>query len=356
MNTPNARFTGFYLLTRSGFEAELASECNDLTAQTNVNGYVQTTPNSAFAIFNAFEPFNRLPDDLCLAHWIFARQIVPMLGECTNLPADDRLSAVFALLGTQSVNNIIAETPDTNNGKSLSGLARSLTNAARQVLKKQGQYHEGDKRLPALHLLILDGDHIMVGLASRGEASPYAGGIMHLKLPKDAPSRAILKLEEAAISLVSPSERDQWLRSGMSAVDLGAAPGGWTWWLLQQGLVVTAIDNANMSDAVMQTGQVEHIRTDGFNWHPRHPVHWICCDMVEQPQRVAPLMATWLKEGWAQAALFNLKLPMKKRYLMVQECLAALNGLRETHSVRAQQLYHDREEITVVVLPLGKKT
>lgn len=352
MNTSQPRFTGFYLLTRNGFESEVASECNDLTAQTDVHGYVHTTPQTGLAIFHAFEPYKRLPNNLCLSNWIFARQIVPMLGECTNLPPDDRLTAVFELLGTQSVNNIIAETPDTNNGKALSGLARSLTNAARQALKKMGQYHEGDRRLPALHLLVLDGDHLIVGLASRGEASPFAGGIMHLKLPKNAPSRAILKLEEAAISLLSSDERQQWLRAGMSAVDLGAAPGGWTWWLLQQGLVVTAIDNANMSDAVMQTGQVEHIRTDGFNWHPRHPVHWICCDMVEQPQRVAPLMATWLTEGWAQAALFNLKLPMKKRYLMVQECLAALSHLRATHHIRVQQLYHDREEVTVVVLPI----
>lgn len=350
MNTPN-QFMGFYVLTRNGFEAEVASECNELSANHDLPGYVQTKPNTGYAIFHSFDRYKRLPNGLCLSCWIFARQIVPLLGECTGLSPNDRLGPIFDLLGTQAVSNIIAETPDTNEGKALSGLARSLTNAARQALKKLNQYHEGDKRLPALHLLILEGDHILVGLASRGEASPYAGGIMHLKLPKDAPSRAILKLEEAAISLLRPDERAYWLRSGMSAVDLGAAPGGWTWWLVQQGLVVVAIDNANMSEAVMQTGQVEHIRTDGFNWYPRHTNHWICCDMVEQPQRVAPLMATWLKEGWAQAALFNLKLPMKKRYLMVQGCLACLNDLRETHHIRAQQLYHDREEITVVVLP-----
>lgn len=211
MNIPN-QFMGFYLLTRHGFEAEVASECNELSASNDLPGYVQTKPNSGYAVFHSFESFKRLPNGLTLANWIFARQIVPLLGECTGLPPDDRLAPVLALLGTRAVSNIIAETPDTNEGKALSGLARSLTNAARQLLKKQAQYHEGDKRLPALHLLILDGDHILVGLASRGEASPYPGGIMHLKLPKDAPSRAILKLEEAAISLLSPDERARWLR------------------------------------------------------------------------------------------------------------------------------------------------
>jgi 23S rRNA (cytidine2498-2'-O)-methyltransferase len=354
MNTTPPQYTGFYLLSRAGFEGEVANEANDLCAQAEIGGYVQTTPNSGYAVFRTFEPLARISSELSLSNWIFARQFVPMLGECTNLPTDDRLAHIFELLGTQSVNDIVSETPDTNNGKELSGLARSLTNAARQALKKLGQYYEGDKRLPRLHLLILSGTHILVGLAYRTQSSPHAGGIMHLKLPKDAPSRAILKLEEAAISLLTVKEREQWLRSGMSAVDLGAAPGGWTWWLAQQGLLITAIDNANMSESVMKTGQVEHIRADGFAWHPRHPVHWLCCDMVEQPDRVATLVTKWLKEGWAQAALFNLKLPMKKRYGMIQECMATLNSLRTTHVLRAQQLYHDREEITVLALPIAK--
>jgi 23S rRNA (cytidine2498-2'-O)-methyltransferase len=354
MNTTSPQYTGFYLLSRAGFESEVANEAKDLCAQAQIGGYVQTTPNSGYAVFRTFESLARLPNELSLSNWIFARQYVPMLGECTNLPTDDRLASIFELLGTQTVSDIIAETPDTNDGKEFSGLARSLTNAARQALKKLGQYKESDKRLPRLHLLILSGTHILVGLAYRTQSSPHAGGIMHLKLPKDAPSRAILKLEEAAISLLTVAEREHWLRSGMSAVDLGAAPGGWTWWLAQQGLLITAIDNANMSESVMKTGQVEHIRADGFSWHPRHPVHWLCCDMVEQPDRVATLVAKWLKEGWAEAALFNLKLPMKKRYGMIQECMATLNNLRDTHVLRAHQLYHDREEITVLALPIAK--
>jgi 23S rRNA (cytidine2498-2'-O)-methyltransferase len=252
----------------------------------------------------------------------------------------------------QAVCDIIAETPDTNEGKSLSGLARALTNAARQQLKLAGQYREADTRLPRLHLLILSGTHILVGIATGRQSSRHAGGILHLKLPKDAPSRAILKLEEAALVLMSAQARQHWLRTGMTAVDLGAAPGGWTWWLTQQGLQVIAIDNAAMSAEVMKTGQVEHICADGFSWQPKRPAHWICCDMVEQPQRVTQRIETWLHEGWAKAALFNLKLPMKKRYQMVQECLAVLtHSLGADYTIRAKHLYHDREEITICMLP-----
>lgn len=348
-NTPS--FIGFYILARTGFEAEIANECYELTTQSNLPGYVQAQPGQAYACFHSSTPFTQFPKELHPQHWIFARQVVPMLAEFTQLTPNDRLSPILALLAKQAVSGIIAETPDTNEGKSLNALAKGLTNAARQQLKQRQQYRENNPQLPRLHLLILAGDHIIVGLSYLGESSQHVGGIQHLKLPKNAPSRAILKLEEAALTLLSAPEKNQWLRSGMSAVDLGAAPGGWTWWLTQQGLNVIAIDNANMAQNVMQTGLVEHIRADGFNWQPRYPVHWVCCDMVEQPQRVVMRLRDWLVHGWAQAALFNLKLPMKKRYAMVHSCLEQLTPLQPTHDIRAKQLYHDREEITVIVLP-----
>lgn len=349
-------YTGLYLLSRIGFEAELAQEANDFCAQAGLIGYAQPEPNQAYCVFRCYESFDRLPTELNYAQWIFARQVVPLIAELTELPTDDRLSAVFAQLPEEmQFSGILAETPDTNDGKALSGLARGLTNAARQLLKQQKRYQENHSRFPCLHLLLLSGSHILVGLSFRHQSSPFAGGIQHLKLPKDAPSRAILKLEEATLSLMSRDEYAQWMRPGMLAVDLGAAPGGWTWWLTQQGMQVIAIDNANMSDAVMKTGQVEHLRVDGFTWHPRHSVHWICCDMVEQPQRVTELMTRWLQEGWAQAALFNLKLPMKKRYTMIMDCWQQLATLSATHDLRLKHLYHDREEITVVVLPKKAK-
>lgn len=343
---------GFYLLSRTGFESETSAEANDLAALAGVVGYAQTVPNTAYAVFHCFEPISSLPSSLHSHHWIFARQVVPIIGICEGLDPNDRLSPIIDLLQGQAVSDIIAETPDTNDGKALSGLARALTNAGRQKLKQLAQYQEAHTKLPRLHLLILSGTHIVVGLVYGQQASRHSGGILHLKLPKDAPSRAILKLEEAAMVLMPKSAREQWLRQGMSAVDLGAAPGGWTWWLTQQGLQVIAIDNANMSPEVMKTGQVEHIRADGFAWQPRRPVHWICCDMVEQPQRVTQRMLEWLQNDWAQAALFNLKLPMKKRYAMVQECLSLLTvGLGQDYTIRAKHLYHDREEITVCVMP-----
>ena len=61
-------------------------------------------------------------------------------------------------------------------------------------------------------------------------------------------------------------------------------------------------------------------------------------------------MGRWIAEGHARQAIFNLKLPMKKRYDEVERCRALIADALERHAVRARlalrQLYHDREEVT----------
>jgi len=168
-------------------------------------------------------------------------------------------------------------------------------------------------------------------------------------MPRGAPSRSALKLVEAIASFVGDRERDL-LRAGMRAVDLGAAPGGWTWQLAHRGLRVTAVDNGPLKGEIRDDPLVTHLTVDGLKWRPSRAVDWMVCDMVEQPRRVAELVARWLGEGWCRRAIFNLKLPMKKRYEETQLCLKLigdrLTGAGRSAEVRARQLYHDREEIT----------
>ena len=67
--------------------------------------------------------------------------------------------------------------------------------------------------------------------------------------------------------------------------------------------------------------------------------------------RRANLIGKWLINGWCRETIFNLKLPMKKRYQEVMFCLenlAVMLAEKELEfDIQAKHLYHDREEITV---------
>ncbi len=246
------------------------------------------------------------------------------------------------------------ETPDTNEGKELSGVCRALAvplavaaeAAGALVGEKQAREHPTS---PRLHVLFVDGAHVYVGASAPPWSSPWPMGIPRLRMPHGAPSRSTLKLAEALVTFLG--DRDPaLLRAGMRAVDLGAAPGGWTWQLAQRGLRVTAVDNGALKGEVAQDSLVTHVRADGLTYRPRRPVDWMVCDIVDQPSRIAALVARWIGEGHARRTIFNLKLPMKKRYDEVRRCgelmgeTLARAGIR--HTLAFRQLYHDREEVT----------
>ena len=76
------------------------------------------------------------------------------------------------------------------------------------------------------------------------------------------------------------------------------------------------------------------------------------CRQGFEPELAAELMATWFREGWCRHAIFNLKLPMKKRWDETRLCLDLFaEQASRPLAVRARQLYHDREEITVLATP-----
>jgi 23S rRNA (cytidine2498-2'-O)-methyltransferase len=177
-------------------------------------------------------------------------------------------------------------------------------------------------------------------------------GILRLRMPSDGPSRSTLKLDEAFNVFIPEQQRETRVAAGMRCVDLGACPGGWTYQLVRRGMFVNAIDNGPMNDNLMETGQVKHFREDGFKYRPeKRNITWLVCDMVEKPTKVTSLMIDWAVNAYAKELIFNLKLPMKKRFDSVYECLAMIKeelakyGI--SYELQAKHLYHDREEITV---------
>jgi 23S rRNA (cytidine2498-2'-O)-methyltransferase len=346
--------TGLLCYCRAGFEPELAAELGERATQAGLHGHSRAGRGDGYVVFAGAD--GRLLDRaLSWRDLVFARQKLLLLAELRAIDPRDRIAPVLEALqamptaGGPVFGDLVVEHPDSDMGKPLAGLARSFANALRPVLRKAGLLEASvDPHKPRLHVCFLAGDHLLLAQGNPHDSSPWPSGIPRLKLHADAPSRSALKLEEALLTLLDEGERASLLQPGMRAADLGAAPGGWTWVLLRHGLRIIAIDNGPLRQHVLDSGLVEHLRADGFAWQPARPLDWMVCDMVEQPRRVAVRMGQWFAAGWCRRAVFNLKLPMKKRWLETQECLGEFSaGAGKPLTVRARQLYHDREEITV---------
>ncbi len=344
--------TTLLLYCRPGFEGEAAAEIQDRTAALGLAGYARAKPDSAYVGLHLYEPrAEELARALDFRSLIFARQLLVSGELIKDLPVDDRVAPLLAraaALGTR-FGDVLLETPDTNEGKALASFCRPFARPFGAALREAGLIDAAARdTAPWLHVLFLSSAAAFVALSLPGNRSPWAMGIPRLRLPSSAPSRSTLKLEEAFHAFLSPAEQAVRLGAGMRAVDLGAAPGGWTWQLVRRGIHVVAIDNGPMDTRLMDSGLVEHRREDGFRFRPPRPVDWLVCDMVEQPARIARLIAQWLARGDAREAVFNLKLPMKKRWAEVQRCFGIIDETLAGRPCRlaAKQLYHDREEIT----------
>jgi 23S rRNA (cytidine2498-2'-O)-methyltransferase len=337
---------------RPGFEREVAQENTAASTRIDVTGFVKAKPGSGYVVYQAHEPKRGedLARHLDFSELVFPRQLLRDAVLVGDLPAGDRITPIVAAARERGTrfNGLQVEMPDTNEGKALSTLTRPLMPHLEKAFATAGLVFDHPRSPDRLHVFFIGGTACYVAVSAIDNSSPWPMGIPRLRMPRGAPSRSTLKLAEAILVFLGPEEAEKRLQPGMTAVDLGASPGGWTWQLVQRHMRVLAVDNGPLDAALLDSGQVKHRREDGLRFQPPEPVDWMVCDMVEQPSRVAELAARWIREGWCRETIFNLKLPMKKRWEEVQACReridAALGGVEAR--LRVRQLYHDREEVT----------
>ena len=352
--------TSIVLYCRPGFEKECGAEIQEKASWAEIFGYLELTKNEGIVYFHLYEAEQAqvLLSKVPLKRLIFARQWFATIGEPVELPEYNRVEAISEALGTGFLyQDLRVEMPDTNDGKELSKFARKLSVPLRQHLRKDGVLSEKNKNDDQeegsnLHILFLSGQKAILGYSFVSNSSPFAMGINRLKFPNASPSRSTLKLDEAFLHFIPRNEWDERLCSGLNAVDLGAAPGGWTYQLVRRGMMVKAIDNGPMAESLMETGQVKHLEQDGFKYRPfKKNNYWLVCDMIERPIKVAHLMASWIVDEDCKEAIFNLKLPVKGRYQEVMKDIKIIKDILAENEIRyemyAKHLYYDREEVTV---------
>ena len=186
---------------------------------------------------------------------------------------------------------------------------------------------------------------IVVGLNAKlpGYAD-WPGGRIRLRREDGQVSRAEFKLEELlALDVIALPE------TGV-AVDLGAAPGGWTRVLRRAGLRVIAVDPGALDERLAGDPGITRVAQTARPFLVRNTDRF---DLVVNDMRMLPAMSVELMLTAARhlvpggLGVMSLKLTPHHANDTVQR---ALSDLRRAYDVVfARQLYHNRNEATVVV-------
>jgi 23S rRNA (cytidine2498-2'-O)-methyltransferase len=182
-----------------------------------------------------------------------------------------------------------------------------------------------------------------VVLAAAACSSPFPNGVPRFVEDRDGPpSRAYLKLWETFARLrrqPGPGER---------CLDLGAAPGGWTWLLARTGAEVIAVDRAPLAADVERLGNVTWRRGSAFGLDPSElgAVDWWCSDVIAYPDRLLDLVTRWLDAGRVRNLVCTVKFQDATDHDAAAR-FAALPGAQLFH------LSQNKHELTCVVLDAG---
>ncbi len=180
--------------------------------------------------------------------------------------------------------------------------------------------------------------------------SDWPGGMRHFAQTPEQISRSEFKLLEA-LEVFGVT-----LSSEGRALDLGAAPGGWTRLLLEAGMHVVAVDPAKLDPRLARHPRLEHYRglaqdylEEAIKKQKRFDV--IANDMRMDARDAARLLVQARRclrtDGFV---LSTLKLPHTTREINPLTTLKeALDILKKYYGlVQTRQLFHNRQEVTVI--------
>ena len=290
----------------------------------------------------------KAPAELAFAHWII-RDEVPVQGESVNALAQQLTDFFLQSLQGERIADpwpCVFDGPAelVGLGRRISGVEDAFRERIRKRLSRVAKLAVADLPRgagPARGLAVWFTDF---GTALAGR-DLLINGQRRMADDTQAPSRSYLKIEEAYVVLGrEPVE-------GETVVDLGAAPGGWSYSAAKRGARVIAIDNGPLKGGALDNPRIEHRLEDAFRFVPAtgQTCDWLFCDMVEEPHHVLRhIVEPWLERGWCRYFVVNLKFGRVDPVALLQELRQPDSILqRYAPGVRIRHLYHDREEFTL---------
>lgn len=150
------------------------------------------------------------------------------------------------------------------------------------------------------------------------------------------PNRAYLKLWEALTLL------DNYPKSGDTALDLGASPGGWTYVMQALGATVTAVDKAPLEPKIAKLPRVTCLQQSAFALEPaslEHTFDWVLSDIACYPERAYVLIKKWIASGKARHMIFTIK-------LQGEIDLAVIKKFQEIPHSYTVNMFYNKHEVT----------
>ncbi|MCL2213102.1 MAG: methyltransferase domain-containing protein [Oscillospiraceae bacterium] len=203
-----------------------------------------------------------------------------------------------------------------------------------------------DKRHPENIISVFIGEtNFYIGISKPGEnLSIWSGGMRRYAMRDDTISRSAFKLMEALESY--PID----LREGGRALDLGAAPGGWTNVLLEQGLHVVAVDTVSLDPVLLANKKVEYFNGRAHDYLKTSSKKFdiIVNDMsmnIVSSVRLVCSIKNRLGDGGH--VIFTLKLKSQDKLDKIKDSLAQLGRIFDV--VFVKHLSHNRSEITIIL-------
>lgn len=316
---------------------ELHQRCNGLKLLQRGEG------SSAFTVLD----YNQIVSEISKTDFIFLQHIHPFMCKCelTGSVSDFTEFLKMVELMQQYFTyddkivcqcRIVAERfMNYSNGE--------LNNLLSSFIEKNNYSLSVEDADTVLSLTVFDGFAYMGASRLTDNVSNRAGGTLFYTKTDNVICRAEFKIEEA-FKIFDINVTD-----GMRALDLGAAPGGWSHYLSLRGISVDAVDPANLDAAVLKQPNVKHYKMLAQQFMENNVgevydiiVNDMKMDTNESIDIICSMLNNLKKNG---ICLMTLKLPKKgcqKRINIAQKVLGS-----KFEIIRIKQLYYNRSEVTL---------
>jgi 23S rRNA (cytidine2498-2'-O)-methyltransferase len=287
-----------------------------------------------------------LPEELCFAHYILKDPCkigAPSVNGLTAKLLDlftahikgKRIEGPWPLLFFSSVDKRLLHRAKTVEKNWLDQLQKKVSRVARL---SQTDFSNSSREGNGFFVCFTRLDEAVVSFEAVG------AGQKRMRMDPLAPSRSYLKIEEAFRILGCAPEKNDLV------IDLGAAPGGWSYSALKRGALVTAVDNGPLKGSVGAHPNITHLKIDAFQYTcGRRPADWLLCDILEEPEAVLGLLDKWLSRNGCRFFIANLKCGRADPVLLLKRIRDPRTGIASyCRRLHVKQLYHDREEITLM--------